>query len=30
VKELPNSNYRFGDAYDVVSDLISNPLKYGK
>ncbi|GAU51562.1 hypothetical protein TSUD_192560 [Trifolium subterraneum] len=29
VKELPNSNYRFGDAYDVVSDLISNPLKYG-
>lgn len=30
VKQLPNSNYRFGDAYDVVSDLISNPLKYGK
>ncbi|KEH31935.1 putative triacylglycerol lipase [Medicago truncatula] len=29
VKQLPNSNYRFGDAYDVVSDLISNPLKYG-
>lgn len=29
-KQLPNSNYRFGDAYDVVSDLISNPAKYGK
>lgn len=30
VKVLPNANYRFGDAYDVVYDLISNPNKYGK
>ncbi|GMN45620.1 hypothetical protein TIFTF001_014806 [Ficus carica] len=26
---LPNANYRFGDAYDVVDDLIKNPSKYG-
>ena len=30
VEQLPNSSYRFGDAYDVVSDVISNPIKYGK
>ncbi|KAJ1421875.1 SGNH hydrolase superfamily [Sesbania bispinosa] len=29
VKILPNSRYRFGDAYDVVYDVISNPIKYG-
>ncbi|KAK7354160.1 hypothetical protein VNO80_19618 [Phaseolus coccineus] len=28
-KELPNSSFRFGDAYDVVNDVISNPNKYG-
>ncbi|KAF5730159.1 putative zinc finger protein [Tripterygium wilfordii] len=27
--QLANANYRFGDAYDVVSDVISNPHKYG-
>ncbi|PIN03347.1 Triacylglycerol lipase [Handroanthus impetiginosus] len=26
---LPNATYKFGDAYDVVNDLISNPNKYG-
>ncbi|XP_047943330.1 GDSL esterase/lipase At1g74460 [Salvia hispanica] len=26
---LPNATIRFGDAYDVVNDLISNPGKYG-
>ncbi|XP_062116533.1 GDSL esterase/lipase At1g74460 [Humulus lupulus] len=26
---LPNANYQFGDAYDVVNDVISNPSKYG-
>ncbi|XP_057792118.1 GDSL esterase/lipase At1g74460 [Salvia miltiorrhiza] len=26
---LPNATFRFGDAYDVVNDLISNPDKYG-
>lgn len=29
-KQLPNASYRFGDAYDVVNDVISNPSKYGK
>lgn len=29
-KQLPNSSYRFGDAYDVVNDVITNPNKYGK
>ncbi|XP_027333430.1 GDSL esterase/lipase At1g74460-like [Abrus precatorius] len=29
VKHLPHSRYRFGDAYDVVNDVISNPMKYG-
>lgn len=29
-KELPNSSYRFGDAYDVVQNVISNPSNYGK
>ncbi|KAK2387658.1 GDSL esterase/lipase [Trifolium repens] len=28
-KQLPNASYRFGDAYDVVNDVISNPSKYG-
>lgn len=27
---LPNASYKFGDAYDVVSDVISNPSKYGQ
>ena len=26
---LPNASYKFGDAYDVVDDLIKNPSKYG-
>ncbi|XP_073294377.1 GDSL esterase/lipase At1g74460-like [Primulina huaijiensis] len=26
---LPNATFKFGDAYDVVNDLISNPNKYG-
>ncbi|XP_022135274.1 GDSL esterase/lipase At1g74460 [Momordica charantia] len=26
---LPNATYKFGDAYDVVADVISNPSKYG-
>jgi len=29
-KHFPDSTYRFGDAYDVVNDVISNPNKYGK
>ncbi|RDX71999.1 GDSL esterase/lipase [Mucuna pruriens] len=29
VKQFPDSRYRFGDAYDVVYDVISNPVKYG-
>ncbi|XP_054807483.1 GDSL esterase/lipase At1g74460 [Prosopis cineraria] len=29
VAQLPNSSYKFGDAYDVVDDVISNPSKYG-
>lgn len=28
-KTLPNATYRFGDNYDVVNDLITNPQKYG-
>lgn len=28
-KQLPNSSYRFGDSYDVVNDVITNPSKYG-
>ncbi|OMO69980.1 Lipase, GDSL [Corchorus capsularis] len=28
-KQLPNSSFRFGDAYDVVDDVIRNPYKYG-
>ena len=28
--QLPNSSYRFGDAYDVVNDVMSNPNKYGE
>ncbi|KAK3440213.1 hypothetical protein EUGRSUZ_B00513 [Eucalyptus grandis] len=27
--KLPNASFRFGDAYDVVNDLISNPVKHG-
>lgn len=27
---LSNATIRFGDAYDVVNDLITNPSKYGK
>ncbi|KAF3437682.1 hypothetical protein FNV43_RR20438 [Rhamnella rubrinervis] len=26
---LPNASYKFGDAYDVVNDVITNPSKYG-
>ncbi|OWM65293.1 GDSL esterase/lipase At1g74460-like [Punica granatum] len=26
---LPNASFRFGDAYNVVDDLIKNPSKYG-
>ncbi|KAK6128189.1 hypothetical protein DH2020_038068 [Rehmannia glutinosa] len=26
---LPNATFRFGDAYDVVNDLITNPNQYG-
>ncbi|KAK8477232.1 hypothetical protein V6N13_060901 [Hibiscus sabdariffa] len=26
---LPNANFKFGDAYDVVDDVIQNPNKYG-
>lgn len=29
VEQLPNAKYRFGDTYDFVYDLISNPIKYG-
>ncbi|XP_059643429.1 GDSL esterase/lipase At1g74460 [Cornus florida] len=28
-KTLPNASYRFGDAYDVVNDVITNPHKHG-
>lgn len=28
--KLPNASYKFGDAYDVVNDVINNPQKYGK
>lgn len=27
---LPNATFKFGDAYDVVNDLITNPNKYGE
>ncbi|KAI5683778.1 hypothetical protein M9H77_05006 [Catharanthus roseus] len=26
---LPNASFKFGDAYDVVNDVIANPTKYG-
>ncbi|MQM00708.1 hypothetical protein Taro_033451, partial [Colocasia esculenta] len=29
-RTLPNATFRFGDAYDVVQDVIDNPVKYGK
>lgn len=27
--KLPNASFKFGDAYDVVDDVIRNPYKYG-
>lgn len=27
---LANASYKFGDNYDVVNDVITNPSKYGK
>jgi phospholipase/lecithinase/hemolysin len=27
--KLPNANFKFGDAYDVVNDVMTNPNKYG-
>ncbi|PSS07913.1 GDSL esterase/lipase [Actinidia chinensis var. chinensis] len=27
--KLPNASFQFGDAYDVVNDVIINPYKYG-
>lgn len=27
---LPNASFKFGDAYDVVNDVITNPQKYGQ
>ncbi|CAL9240652.1 unnamed protein product [Arabidopsis halleri] len=27
--KLPNASYRFGEAYDLVNDVITNPKKYG-
>ncbi|KAJ0578186.1 putative triacylglycerol lipase [Helianthus annuus] len=27
--KLPNASYKFGDAYDVVNNVITNPSKYG-
>uniref|UniRef100_A0A2N9GZL3 GDSL esterase/lipase n=1 Tax=Fagus sylvatica TaxID=28930 RepID=A0A2N9GZL3_FAGSY len=27
--ELPNATFRFGEAYDVVNEVITNPQKYG-
>lgn len=27
--QLANASFRFGDAYDVVNDVITNPQKYG-
>ncbi|KAE8124023.1 hypothetical protein FH972_018935 [Carpinus fangiana] len=27
--KLPNASFKFGDAYDVVNDVITNPYKYG-
>lgn len=29
-ENFPDSSYKFGDAYDVVYDVISNPNNYGK
>jgi len=28
-KTLPDASFKFGDAYDFVYDVITNPLKYG-
>jgi hypothetical protein len=27
--KLPNASFQFGDAYDVVNNVINNPYKYG-
>ncbi|KAG5409999.1 hypothetical protein IGI04_006318 [Brassica rapa subsp. trilocularis] len=27
--KLPNANYKFGEAYNLVNDVITNPQKYG-
>lgn len=27
--KLPNASYRFGEAYDLVNNIITNPKKYG-
>lgn len=27
--KFPNSSYQFGDAYDVVNNVITNPSQYG-
>lgn len=27
--KLPNASYKFGEAYDLVNDVITNPQKYG-
>lgn len=27
--KLANASFKFGDAYDVVNDVITNPNKYG-
>ena len=28
--KLPNASFKFGDAYDVVDDVIRNPYRYGE
>lgn len=28
-KTLPNASYRFGEAYDIINNVITNPQKYG-
>lgn len=28
--KLANASFKFGDAYDVVNDVITNPTKYGE
>lgn len=29
-RSLPNATFQFGDAYDVVEDVISNPTNHGE